>query len=42
MKKNILIYGVGLFGSLLAEVLAEAGHTVSLLDHGERQEELKA
>lgn len=42
MKKNILIYGVGPFGSLFAERLAEAGHTVSLLDHGERQEELKA
>ncbi|MGO1057727.1 ketopantoate reductase family protein [Planococcus sp. FY231025] len=42
MKKNILIYGVGPFGSLFAERLAEAGHSVSLLDHGERQEELKA
>lgn len=42
MNKNILIYGVGPFGSLFAERLAEAGHTVSLLDHGERQEELEA
>lgn len=42
MNKKILIYGVGPFGSLFAERLTEAGHSVSLLDHGERQEELKA
>lgn len=41
MKKKILIYGVGTFGSLFAERLAEAGHSVSLLDHGERLEELR-
>lgn len=41
MKKKILIYGVGPFGSLFAERLAEAGHSVSLLDHEERQQELK-
>ncbi|HSJ39412.1 MAG TPA: 2-dehydropantoate 2-reductase N-terminal domain-containing protein [Planococcus sp. (in: firmicutes)] len=41
MKKKILIYGVGPFGSLFAERLSEAGHAVSLLDHGERQQELK-
>lgn len=41
MKKKILIYGVGPFGSLFAERLAEAGHSVFLLDHGERQQELK-
>ncbi|MBT2581198.1 2-dehydropantoate 2-reductase N-terminal domain-containing protein [Planococcus sp. ISL-109] len=42
MKKKILIYGVGPFGSLFAERLAEAGHSVFLLDHGERQQELKS
>ena len=41
MKKKILIYGVGPFGSLFAERLAEAGHSVFLLDHGKRQYELK-
>jgi len=41
MKKKILIYGVGPFGSLFAERLAEAGHSVFLLDHGERLQELK-
>ncbi|MGI2327404.1 ketopantoate reductase family protein [Planococcus sp. YIM B11945] len=41
MKKKILIYGVGPFGSLFAERLSEAGHSVFLLDHGERQQELK-
>lgn len=41
MKKNILIYGVGPFGSLFAERLTQAGHPVALLDHEERQQELK-
>lgn len=41
MKKNILIYGVGPFGSLFAERLTAAGHAVSLLDHGQRQKDLK-
>lgn len=41
MMKKILIYGVGPFGSLFAERLSEAGHSVFLLDHGERQQELK-
>ena len=41
MSKRILVYGVGPFGSLFAERLAEAGHQVFLLDHGERQQELK-
>ncbi|PSL41480.1 2-dehydropantoate 2-reductase [Planomicrobium soli] len=41
MKKKILIYGVGPFGSLFAERLSEAGHAVSILDHGQRQEDLK-
>lgn len=39
--KKILIYGVGPFGSLFAERLSEAGHSVFLLDHEERQQELK-
>lgn len=42
MAKKILIYGVGPFGSLFAERLSEAGHQVYLLDHGERQQELRA
>ncbi|WP_422123870.1 ketopantoate reductase family protein [Planococcus sp. X10-3] len=41
MNKKILIYGVGPFGSLFAERLAEAGHSVSLLDQGERKQELE-
>ena len=41
MEKKILIYGVGPFGSLFAERLSEAGHSVTLLDQGERLRELK-
>jgi 2-dehydropantoate 2-reductase len=41
MKKKILIYGVGPFGSLFAERLAEAGHDISVLDQGGRQLDLK-
>lgn len=41
MAKKILIYGVGPFGSLFAERLTEAGHEIAVLDHGERQLELK-
>ncbi|MDN7227472.1 2-dehydropantoate 2-reductase N-terminal domain-containing protein [Planococcus sp. N064] len=39
--KKILIYGVGPFGSLFAERLSEARHSIFLLDHGDRQQELK-
>lgn len=41
MAKKILIYGVGPFGSLFAERLMEAGHDIAVLDHGERQADLK-
>lgn len=41
MAKKILIYGVGPFGSLFAERLSEAGHDITVLDHGERQQDLK-
>lgn len=41
MKRNILIYGVGPFGSLFAERLIKAGHHVFLLDQGQRQRDLK-
>ncbi|WKA55609.1 ketopantoate reductase family protein [Planococcus shixiaomingii] len=41
MKKKILIYGVGPFGSLFAERLKEAGNEVFLIDRGQRQEDLK-
>jgi 2-dehydropantoate 2-reductase len=41
MKKKILIYGAGPFGTLFSEKLTRAGHDVSLLARGKRLEELK-
>ncbi|WP_423188379.1 ketopantoate reductase family protein [Alkalibacterium sp. f15] len=38
---KILIYGAGPFGSLFAERLAEANHDVSILDRGERLDQLR-
>ncbi|MCE7792984.1 hypothetical protein K8O68_11205 [Salipaludibacillus sp. CUR1] len=41
VRKKILIYGAGPFGSLFTERLIEAGHDVSLLARGKRLEELR-
>lgn len=38
---NILVYGAGVLGSLLAHMLHSAGHKVTLLARGQRLEELK-
>jgi len=41
VKKDILVYGVGPFGGIFAERLKKAGHHVSVLDQGQRQNDLK-